>query len=74
MKTTVKSKNLIEELQEEIDRVQKLCTEYRSVPGGAGNLAAIFMESSIAFAKRYIGEGDTIGMLKSLKELREYNN
>jgi len=69
-----KSKNLIEGLQEEIDRVQKIATEYKSIKGGAGMFAATFMELSIATAKKRIATDDTIGMIVSLKELKEYEN
>ena len=68
------SKNLIEGLQEEMDRVQEMVTEYRSVPRGAGILAAKFMEVDIAKAKTAISTEDTIQMITSLKILKEYKH
>ena len=62
--------NLIEGLQEEIDRVREVIKEYEKIPAGA--FAATMMKRSIKNAENLIAKGDTIGIMHALNELQEY--
>lgn len=64
--------NLIEGLQEEINRCRELLTEYQSI-GTAGMFGAAFIKQEIQKAEYSISMGNTIGMLTCLKELKECN-
>jgi len=66
--------NLIEGLQKEMNRVREMITEYRSLPKNAGMLSSILMEAIIKDAENAIASGDTIQMIKSLEELKKYEN
>ena len=68
------NENLVSELLEEITRVQEMITEYKSLPKNAGLLAATMMQRDIIDAKCYLSDGDVIGIIKSLKLLKEYGN
>jgi len=68
------SKNLIEGLQKEMNRVREMMVEYRSLPKGAGCFAASLMELNIKNAEEAISEGDAIKMIEALKSLKEYND
>jgi len=63
--------NLIEGLQQEMNRVQGVITEYEAIPGGVGRLAAMIMRADIQDAERSIASGDVVEMLASYKSLQE---
>ena len=65
-------KNLIEGLTDEILRVTEIIREYRELPGGAGNLAAHFMEVDVAAARKAQASGDVIECLAAFGKLQEY--
>lgn len=62
--------NLIEGLHNEMDRVRGIIKEYDAIPAGA--FAAGFMKQSIKNAENMIATGDTVGMMKALNDLKEY--
>lgn len=66
------TKNLMEGLCEEIDRVKEIIKEYESIPSGAGNFAAIFMKQDVSMAEKARNQGDVIGMMTYFKKLKEY--
>lgn len=63
--------NLIEGLQAEMNRVRKIITEYEQIPGGR-RFAAAMMKETILKAELYIATGDTIEMIRSLKQLQSF--
>lgn len=64
--------NLMEGLLNEITRVTEIIVEYRSLPKGAGYLAAFMMDKDIETAKKAINEGNTILMLQIYNSLQSY--
>ena len=66
-------KNLIEGLQEEIQRVRDMIPGYESLPKNAGLFAITMMKSDITKAEKAISEGNTVDMIVLLKALKEYN-
>ena len=64
--------NLIEGLQEEIDRVNEIINVYDSLPKNAGAFASLSMKISIDVAKKAMANGDTIRMIGALSGLKEY--
>lgn len=66
------TKNLMQGLCEEIDRVKDIVKEYEAIPSGAGNFAALFMKQDISMAEKARNQGDTIEMIKCFKKLQEY--
>lgn len=64
--------NLIEGLQRQMNRVREIVKEYESLPKNAGLFAATMMKQVIQNAERNIAIGDTIGMMRSYKELEEF--
>ena len=64
--------NLIEGLQEEMNRVREIIKEYESIPNNAGAFAAAMMKASIKSAEHEIATGDTIEMMKILHDLKGY--
>jgi len=64
--------NLIEGLHSEMDRVREIIKEYDSLPGNAGAFASGMMKFSISNAENMMAIGDTIGMMKALNSLKEY--
>lgn len=68
------SQNLLEGLLEEISRVSEMIIEYRSLPSGAGYLAAAFMELDIMRAETAISKMDAVQMIASYKALKEYES
>lgn len=62
--------NLIEGLQEEMNRVREIVTEYEAIP--AGRFAAEMMKNAIKQAEETIATGDTIEMMRSLKSLQSF--
>jgi hypothetical protein len=67
-----KTMNLIGGIQEEIDRVKGVIKIYDEVPNGAGRFASAMMQLSINEANSLIAMGDTVGMMKALKDLQSY--
>ena len=63
--------NLIEGLQEEMNRVREIITEYDSLPNNAGAFASGMMKFHIKNAENTIAIGDTIGMMQSYNALKE---
>lgn len=66
------TKNLMQGLCEEIDRVKEIVKEYEAIPGVAGNFAAFFMKQDILIAEKARNQGDTIEMIRCFKKLQEY--
>ena len=66
--------NLIEGLQSEMNRVREIIKEYEALPNNAGAFASSMIEFSIKNAESSISTGDTIGMMKAYKDLKEYNH
>jgi argininosuccinate lyase len=64
--------NLIEGLQEEMNRVREIIKVYDEVPNGAGAFASGMMKHSVKSAEAFISIGDTIGMMEAYKDLKEY--
>lgn len=64
--------NIIETLQKEIDRVEKIIFIYEKEAGIAGQFAVNMMKFSISIANKMIATGDTVGMIKALEELRTF--
>ena len=64
--------NLIEGLHEEMDRVREIIKIYDEVPNNAGAFASGMMKHSIKNAEQLMAIGNTIGMMKAYKDLKEY--
>jgi hypothetical protein len=65
------SKNLIEGLLEEMNRVREIIKIYEEV-GDAGKFAIAFMNLSIKKAEAAMATGDVVEMLRIYQELKEY--
>lgn len=65
-------KNIIEGLTDEILRVTEISREYKSIPKGAGMLAAAMMDAAIGRARKAQASGDILEMIPALKELKEF--
>ena len=61
--------NLIEGLQEEINRCRELLKEYESI-GNVGIFGATMIKQEIKEAENMIAMGDTIGMMKYYEGLK----
>lgn len=64
--------NLIKGLHSEMNRVREIIKEYDSLPNNAGAFASGMMKISINNAEKLMAIGDTIGMIRSLNDLKEY--
>lgn len=64
--------NIIDGLLAEIARVTAMIIEYRSLEGGAGNIAAFLMAADITNAKEAIATLDTVGMITAYQALKQY--
>ena len=64
--------NLIEGLQQEMNRCRELLKEYESV-GPAGVFASTMIKAEISKAESMISIGDAIGIMQSLEELKRCN-
>lgn len=62
--------NLIEGLQEELNRNRELLKEYEKI-GPNGAFGAHFIREGIKAAEAAIGQGDTINMMQCLENLKE---
>jgi len=63
--------NLIKGLQQEMNRCRELLQEYDAIPQGV--FGAMMIRQIIKNAENAIAMGDTIAMMKSLKELQGCN-
>ena len=61
--------NLIEGLQEELNRNRKILLTYEAVPSGV--FGATMISQAITAGESAISEGDTVAMIRALKELKE---
>lgn len=59
------------ELPREIARVSELLGHYKSLPNGAGNLGAGFIQLARDRALKAIADGDLVGMLQAYAILKE---
>jgi len=66
----METKNLMEGICEQIDRVKNIVKEYEAIP--SGNFAASLMKQDIKIAEKARNFGDTIQMLKSYQKLKEW--
>lgn len=64
--------NLIEGLQNEMNRVREIIKEYDLLPNNAGAFASGMMKFSIKNAENLIAIGDTIGMMMAYEDLKNY--
>lgn len=64
------TKNLMQGLCEEIDRVKEILKVYEATEGG--QFAAIFMKQDISMAEQARNIGDTMQMLILFQKLKEY--
>ena len=60
--------NLIEGLQEEMNRCREVLTHYEEIPQGV--FGATMIKQSIKEAENSIAKGDTIMMMKCLDDLK----
>lgn len=68
-----KSKNLMEGLLFEIDRVKYIVSEYEAPElNGAGAFAAAVMKAELKRAEESISNNDVVEMLKAYNSLQEY--
>ena len=63
--------NLIEGLQEEMNRCRELLEVYDAIP--QGKFGATMIRQDIKNAEKSIATGDTIAMMKALKDLQGCN-
>ena len=66
------NKNLIEGLQDEMNRVRDIIKVYEEVSGGAGIFAITMMKASIKEAEKSMAEGDVIEEMKCYESLKTY--
>lgn len=64
--------NLIEGLQEEINRVRELLKDYEEI-GPAGVFGTIMLKAEIKNAEASIASGDVIHMIQCYESLKECN-
>jgi len=58
--------------QEKMERVREIIKEYEDLPNNAGAFASGMMKFSIKNAENSMAIGDTIGTMKALNDLKEY--
>lgn len=61
--------NLIEGLQQELERNRELLQIYRGIP--SGQFGAVMIERAIKNAETAMAENDVVKMMTSYKELKE---
>lgn len=66
-------KNIIEGLFEEMDRVRGIIKEYEDLPDNGGGIAAALMKVAIKEAEYAIAHGDTVGMIRCYRGLKDYH-
>ena len=64
--------NLVEALTNEILRVTEISREYKSVPGGAGKLAAYVMDLQIEQARKAQASGDILQIISAIQDLQGF--
>lgn len=64
--------NLVEAVQSEIKRVTEIIIEYRSIPGGAGNLGAALMQRDVDEAIRLLASSEAVELIGIYKKLQEW--
>ena len=64
--------NLVEGVQKEIKRVTEIIIEYRSIPGGAGNIAAALMQQDVDEAIRRLASSEAVELISIYKKLQEW--
>jgi len=66
--------SLAEALPKEQARVRELIVQYRDPAlNGAGNLAAMMMERSLAAADQAVMSGDVVAMIRAYEDLKGYS-
>jgi len=65
-----KTKNLMEGLLEEMNRVRELISDYEELPNGAGMFGATIMKTNIKRAEKSISDNDVVAMLRMYEELK----
>lgn len=68
---TTETKNLMDGLLDEMNRVRELISEYKSLPGGVGFIGASLMEIEIKKAEKSISSGDVVAMLVCYQSLKD---
>ena len=66
------TKNLMDGLLEEMNRVREIIAEYDSLPNGAGAFASAMMKGNIKMAEKSISDNDVIAMLKQYEQLKTW--
>lgn len=64
------TKNLMDGLLEEMNRVRELITEYKSLPQGVGIIGAALMTGHIKMAENAISNNDVVEMLVQYEKLK----
>ena len=64
--------NLIEAIQSKCNELREINIPAYQEIGPAGAFGVIMMKTAIAKAEKSIALGDTVGMVSSLQELREF--
>lgn len=64
------TKNLMDGLLEEMNRVRELIAEYKSLPQGVGMIGAGLMTVNIRMAEKAISSGDVVEMLVQYEKLK----
>ena len=63
---------LLEELQEEMNRIREIIKIYDKLPNNAGYFVCRIMKQSIKKAEKFIASGDMIKIAEVYKELKDY--
>jgi hypothetical protein len=64
------TKNLMDGLLEEMNRVRELIAEYKALPNGVGMIGAGLMTVNIRMAEKAISNNDVIEMLVQYEKLK----
>lgn len=64
------TKNLMDGLLEEMNRVRELIAEYKSLPNGVGMIGAGLMAVNIRMAEKAISNNDVIEMVVQYEKLK----
>jgi hypothetical protein len=64
------TKNLMDGLLEEMNRVRELIAQYKSLPNGVGMIGAGLMTVNIRMAEKAISNNDVIEMLVQYEKLK----
>ena len=66
------TKNLMDGLLEEMNRVREIIAEYESLPNGAGGFAAAIMKADIKRTEKSISDNDVVAMLREYSQLKTW--